>query len=366
MSQRNITLDVAKGIGILAVVLGHNGLVGDRSELHKVLFSFHMPLFFFVAGVLLKEPASMKKFLVSRASSLLKPYFVVLLTLAGLEALHVASKDGMDLFAKTLGILYGTGPTLEWEPLWFLPHLFVTTAFSVWLVKSCSRKPRILPLIACLLLALGVSIIHAFWHVGASPAGALHPNELPGLPWSADLIPITASFMVVGYLLRNDTQTFEFDGASFSTALAVFVGLHLMSHASIDLNLRLYGNLFISTCEAYAGIYLVLSLSSLSQRLPRVEKLLAYIGSGSLLVLIFHQFLEGGVFWHLRKYGVPPYANAIVSFFLGSLLPLMLWEVALRSRLLAAALLPHRPILASATFPTHAASAMTDRPPSNY
>lgn len=48
--NRNLSIDNAKGIGILLVVWGHF-LVPDP-PLFKEIFYFHMPLFFIIAGCL--------------------------------------------------------------------------------------------------------------------------------------------------------------------------------------------------------------------------------------------------------------------------------------------------------------------------
>ena len=45
-------IDQAKGIGILLVVIGHMNIPQDLS---KIIFSFHMPLFFFISGYLYNE-----------------------------------------------------------------------------------------------------------------------------------------------------------------------------------------------------------------------------------------------------------------------------------------------------------------------
>lgn len=44
MLQRIDYLDIAKGFGIIFVILGHC-MLGHNSSLHSVLYSFHMPLF---------------------------------------------------------------------------------------------------------------------------------------------------------------------------------------------------------------------------------------------------------------------------------------------------------------------------------
>lgn len=59
-NQRLSYLDIAKGIGIILVVLGHcipdASMPGGPSDkflsiMFKLIYSFHMPLFFFIAGI---------------------------------------------------------------------------------------------------------------------------------------------------------------------------------------------------------------------------------------------------------------------------------------------------------------------------
>lgn len=51
--QRNIALDITKGIGILLVILGHCGSI-PYMPIRHFIFTFHMPLFFLVSGYLYK------------------------------------------------------------------------------------------------------------------------------------------------------------------------------------------------------------------------------------------------------------------------------------------------------------------------
>ena len=72
---RNVTVDVAKGIGIILVVLGHNWIVQhEDGELGQIIYSFHMPLFILISGIYLKETAFFGEFCLHKARSLLKPY----------------------------------------------------------------------------------------------------------------------------------------------------------------------------------------------------------------------------------------------------------------------------------------------------
>lgn len=91
------TISVAKGIGILLMVVGH---AGAPDAITRWLYLFHMPLFFFISGYLLKDSylqdrKSAKKFLKNKILSLYKPFvmWVILFVLLHnlLASLHIYS-----------------------------------------------------------------------------------------------------------------------------------------------------------------------------------------------------------------------------------------------------------------------------------
>ena len=52
MKERDITIDILKGIGITLMVVGHSGC---PKLLESIIYSFHMPLFFLASGYFFKE-----------------------------------------------------------------------------------------------------------------------------------------------------------------------------------------------------------------------------------------------------------------------------------------------------------------------
>ena len=67
-------IDALKGIGIILVVFAHHKL---PVALDTYIFSFHMPLFFFISGLLFDfwKYASAANFVKKRFRSLIVPYF---------------------------------------------------------------------------------------------------------------------------------------------------------------------------------------------------------------------------------------------------------------------------------------------------
>lgn len=120
-------LDIAKGIGIILVIMGHSGFLSDT--LNFFINSFHMPLFFMVAGMLTfrrgfgGETAS--SFLLKKLRTLAVPYiwfsllsfvfcFVEALVLGTFQTEFVGS-----IPLKIAAILTLDGNSV----LWFLPAL---------------------------------------------------------------------------------------------------------------------------------------------------------------------------------------------------------------------------------------------------
>lgn len=69
--MRDSTLDIAKGLGIFLVVLGH--LTTFKSPLYVGIYHFHMPLFFFISGMFFKY-TTLKECIVKKGKRLLLPY----------------------------------------------------------------------------------------------------------------------------------------------------------------------------------------------------------------------------------------------------------------------------------------------------
>lgn len=75
--QRSQALDIAQGIGIILVVIGH--IINVNSYIGRVIWSFHMPLFFFISGYCYNEEKwrnNIGEIILRRAKQLLLPSIV--------------------------------------------------------------------------------------------------------------------------------------------------------------------------------------------------------------------------------------------------------------------------------------------------
>ena len=123
-TQRVLWVDVAKGICLALMVLGHYRGFPDGIKLW--IYSFHMPAFFLLSGMLHRNVNSFPKFLIKKSRALLVPFIfwsgVMLVT-----SLVMNVPAGLSLIDGVIQTFLWNDPLSQ--PLWFLYTLFLTEIF---------------------------------------------------------------------------------------------------------------------------------------------------------------------------------------------------------------------------------------------
>src|SRR5512145_3153407 len=122
-------VDIAKGIGIILVVMAHNDFALISPFAHKLIYSFHMPMFFFMSGMFFKPDLPFWNFLQNRFRKLLKPFLFMILFIY-FTSISFSKVSILEASRRLLKATYGNGHYLDWVQLWFLPHLFVVSLFA--------------------------------------------------------------------------------------------------------------------------------------------------------------------------------------------------------------------------------------------
>lgn len=344
--MRNTTIDIAKGIGILTVVLCHNWILyNDRGELSRLVFSFHMPLFFFISGVFFKPSQSFLALFKSKADGLLKPYFTTLISLTVVSVLfqHASLKQ------ELIRILYGAGATLDWTPMWFLTHLFLVYLVAWVLYKSILliTKNRLWQQILLVLIYfIGVLNSQTFWEKDVEFYGVRQlvfgqQQNLLGLPFNADILLITVPIFLFGFIWAKQLNSHDFKLEHTLIVLAVFFLLHYFFNETIELNARQFGQPIICTLQIVLGIYSVFGISKLLSRYELVAKVFAYLGSASLFILIFHFSFQHRLTGILQYYFHDKLLlMASIGFVVSILFSLFVYEVVRKISFLSQLMLP--------------------------
>nr|MBF0682940.1 acyltransferase family protein [Pseudomonas sp.] len=148
MQERNAWVDYAKAIGIILVVYGHvargvfnAGLPMDEELfvlVDSIIYSFHMPLFFFLSGLFFYD-SLMKRgtggLIVNKVDTIVYPFIVWSLLQGFFEAALSNYTNGQVTVTEVLSLL--------WEPraqFWFLYALFMVFVLSAFVYAKADRR----------------------------------------------------------------------------------------------------------------------------------------------------------------------------------------------------------------------------------
>jgi len=122
MKNREEWIDVLKGFGALFVLLGH--VVSYTSNVKIYLYSFHIPLFFFVSGYLFKKNKNILGYTFDKFKRFIIPYFIFSFLSMFVFTIINGNSMGKREIIKNFFFLYGRNP---WNSsLWFLVIIFFT------------------------------------------------------------------------------------------------------------------------------------------------------------------------------------------------------------------------------------------------
>lgn len=273
--KRQPEVDVAKGIGIILVVLAH---CSGGSLLGNLINAFHMPLFFCLSGLFLfHKNESFKVFLNKKAKSLLFPclIFGILLSTYSTTLDYVRGESEIPLGLRYVGLFINTRHNPYPGSLWFFLALFLVELMLYFIHKTIHSSAF------RLIVVLAISVM-----------GCLYNQKYKvGLPWSLDIAFICILFTEFGYMCKQY-------GVLSHNSLVKAVLLLVIFTVTFSLNVVVLGynvNLFSSDYGCYplfyltalSGTYIVYSLSCIIKQ----NRLLQYLGQNSLLIYSLHFLL---------------------------------------------------------------------------
>ena len=303
MAARQNWIDTAKGFGIVLVVCGHlmssavnSGVALDVSAfklIDSVIYSFHMPLFFFLSGLLVNsslQKRSTGAFIKSKFLALGYPYLVWSLVQTSVElAFPQHSRHGFG-FQDLTSIFY-----IPVSQFWFLYALFLMNlAYAVvWRRKSLLV---VLGAVAVILFvyplptkvfALSAFSTHfAFFLCGIAIGREFTQATLPIFPVSVT-VGLSISFFVAAYWtftsaiepvrLANSEHVLYFAGLSI---LGVGMTIGLAQLADRVAIMRIFNTLGIYSVQ----IYLVHMLAGAGMRI--VAQMVLSVGDPMVLVTL--------------------------------------------------------------------------------
>ena len=327
MKKRVQYIDIAKGIGILLVVLGHNDLNAYHPLLHRFIYAFHMALFFFLSGIFFNPDRPFKVLVKKRFDGLIKPLIFTILLIYGIS-LFFGKISLSDVAIRLFKSLYMTGPYLNWVQLWFLPLLFLVNLYAYFFYKFTRpiKKDWIIWSILLITLWIGILPLPYMWMLDINLFGK--SLSLYGAPANVDLVLLAGFYFILARELYRKLPAKFFDSKiTFFTSAAVLFGMVFTLDIPVDFNMRLYTSLPLNTIEAIAGILFILTLSrQIEFYAEKLTRLLSYIGSLTLSILVFHVPIQEMVNNKLIPYIGQNDLTITIAYLAGVLGPIFIHE----------------------------------------
>ena len=283
--SRSAFWDIMKGLGIIAVVVGHSG-----SVLTPLVYMYHLILFFYVSGYLYNDTYSNDPYLFigKRIKSIwllavkYVLFFILIHNLLVKIAVYSSSNTGLydrNGFISTiinsifLRNLEGMGGAL-----WFIPLLFFAVigfSFIRWSslrIKHDVIKEVKISSITILLAVLGNYLI----------------NNQIYFDYHLHLIFIVFPILQIAFLTKKYLPKIQYKWYLALISLAILLFIWYYTKQNIELSQSVIINIYVFYLVSIAGVYMNLYIASKILLVNKLSQLLSYIGNKSFHIMALH------------------------------------------------------------------------------
>ena len=284
--ERNISLDIAKGIGIILIVFGHIRNSDSNPVLLNAIsfvYYFHVTLFFFISGYFSSPNRSFSEYVRKKVKQLLIPYLWANLILYIVESfVHLLIiRDGIvnTGFVYFLRTLLGIEPVNLAGPTWFMMSLF-WVGIAYWIIYHLCKNNELHTLICSFIIAIlgyTLQVVFNFYGVVFIARTCI----------IISLYALGHYFKIKGYLDRITRKT---NGAiiSFIVSLIILICFYFIINYRVNFFWQRGDNLLYFYITGLSGTIMIISLSHIISNIIKEVVFLSYCGAGSLWILIGH------------------------------------------------------------------------------
>lgn len=269
--MKDTTYDNAKGIGLILVILGHLLPFGNLQS--SVVYSIHMPLFFYISGIFIRPACGVVKRLIF---NYIFPYVFFQFIIGGIifSVKSFMSNESLGkLISNTLQEIFmfsGSSFTCM-DHLWFLVSLTISMVGASCILQCREQINR--------KAICDISVI-----VFLSLTAILIDKYSITLPFRLQTVPAIIVLLIIGNKYKDHVNMFV-EACSkwqFCTLLVAFVVLSVVNR-TVNMSLAVYNNYLLYLLTVFLGITVIIYISK------RVRlKSLSYIGRNTLILFAIH------------------------------------------------------------------------------
>ena len=261
-------IDMAKGYGIIFVLIGHLYI----PIITPLLYTFHIPLFFFLSGYVFNADYVFELFFLKKIQKIIIPYFFLCIPMifANILLEYGGSFNFDNLQTEMSRFLIQERHTT----MWFLSCLFVLNILIYLIIKIPNTRTQYG--VVFFISFLGI----LFWRTGINT-----------LPWNCDIAFVVLPFMYCGYRTRlkgitNKLSIFNWHYAMFAFFTTCLLGFVNYRHTGqrVDLFYSLFALEPLSYINSFVGIMTMIIVSKITN-----NSTIKYIGHNSILYFAWHQ-----------------------------------------------------------------------------
>jgi len=265
--------DVAKGICIISVILGHLG----ANFRNQFVYTYHLPVFFLLAGYFMKKKSD-EECVREKTKRLLIPYIFTCIVICIISLIEIIAGDGgmYKLFSWIGAALYGAGDT------WTVPF-YVKGIGAIWFLWALFFAMIIVN--HFIDVKYGGIIILCIAFMGWSS----FDKTQVWLPLSIQAGMFAALYVYIGFIVH------EHDFISKGIGAIPFAGVVLIWIWSIQnykgfwLVHNFMGNGWLDFLTSLCASYVIIVISKyISEKTEIVKRMLVFYGKNSLAILCFH------------------------------------------------------------------------------
>lgn len=261
VNKRLQWLDIAKGITIILMVLGHTSLPKVVSDF---IFAFHMPLFFIASGLTTNfNRGGQKYFIINKLKKLMIPFAIYSAIVLCLKFFLLS--DEKHTFTHWL--------TFGWEgyALWFIPVLFLAIIIASIVINNTSSYSTMVCVFALTMVGATFSYLDIY------------------LPWTLATVPYASALIIVGHLIKPYIEYMSYY-RWIVMAIGFIITIVVSHFFRLDMAWNKITPVSILSIGAVAGTMMIFSISQLIEsRTKLISTILSAVGKETYLILAFSQ-----------------------------------------------------------------------------